>query len=126
MLVSVPVRTLMKKASVFLLCNFFLCLYWLFVAAGIVLFLLVEKIVRYVDEMSGGVNAWNHGHHRHHNKNSKKLKGDDDDVDDNLQVKPSNEKDESISSEGELLKAASDERVIVEKPIDTAVLRKVI
>ncbi|KAM7463366.1 hypothetical protein LguiA_031487 [Lonicera macranthoides] len=93
------------------------------ILAGIVLFLLVEKIVRYVDEMSGGVNAWNHGHHHHHNKNSKKLKGDDD-VDDNLQVKPSNEKDESISSKGELLDRTYDERVIGEKPTDTAVLRK--
>ncbi|XP_022156063.1 IAA-alanine resistance protein 1 [Momordica charantia] len=46
------------------------------VLAGIVLFLLVEKAVRYVEENSGGGNEWSHGHH-HHNKN-KKLKDDSD------------------------------------------------
>lgn len=50
----------------------------LFVAAGIVLFLIVEKIVRYVEENSGESNSWGHGHHHHHLKSSKKLKDDDD------------------------------------------------
>jgi zinc transporter 7 len=79
------------------------------VLAGIVLFLIVEKVVRYVDEMSGGANPHGH-HHHHHNSNIKKLKGDDD-IHDNLQ---SDENDKSI-----------DEKVIREKePSDTAVLRK--
>jgi len=42
-------------------------------AAGIVLFLLVEKVVRYVEENSGEANSWTHGHHHH---NHKKLKDD--------------------------------------------------
>lgn len=48
------------------------------VLAGIVLFLIVEKIVRYVEENSGKSNSWGHGHHHHHLKSSKKLKDDDD------------------------------------------------
>lgn len=48
------------------------------VAAGIVVFLLVEKAVRYVEDNSGGTHGWSHGHHHHHNKSSKKLKGDND------------------------------------------------
>ncbi|KAL9454093.1 hypothetical protein AB3S75_009654 [Citrus x aurantiifolia] len=48
------------------------------VLAGIVLFLIVEKIVRYVEENSGESNSWGHGHHHLHLKSSKKLKDDDD------------------------------------------------
>nr|XP_048318566.1 IAA-alanine resistance protein 1 isoform X2 [Ziziphus jujuba var. spinosa] len=48
------------------------------VLAGIVLFLLVEKVVRYVEDYSGGTNAWSHTHHHHHHKKSKKLKDDND------------------------------------------------
>lgn len=48
------------------------------VLAGIVLFLLVEKIVRYIEENSGEANSWGHGHHHHHHKSRKKLKDDDD------------------------------------------------
>lgn len=48
------------------------------VLAGIVLFLLVEKIVRYIEENSGEANSWGHGHHHHHHQSSKKLKDDDD------------------------------------------------
>ncbi|KAM0961038.1 hypothetical protein ACFX2I_020364 [Malus domestica] len=62
------------------------------VLAGIVLFLLVEKTVRYVEENSGGTNAWSHGHHHHHHKNSKKLK-DDNDSHDDLHSESSNGKD---------------------------------
>lgn len=47
-------------------------------AAGIVLFLLVEKVVRYVEDYSGGTKAWSHTHHHHHHKKSKKLKDDND------------------------------------------------
>ncbi|KAI3975640.1 hypothetical protein MKX01_037897 [Papaver californicum] len=48
--------------------------------AGIVLFLLVEKVVRYVEEHSRGANAWTHGHHHHHHKSSNGLKDDDDTI----------------------------------------------
>ncbi|XP_044480587.1 IAA-alanine resistance protein 1-like isoform X2 [Mangifera indica] len=47
------------------------------VLVGIVLFLLVEKLVRYVDENSGETDSWGHGHHHHHHNNTK-LKNDDD------------------------------------------------
>ncbi|KGN50777.1 IAA-alanine resistance protein 1 [Cucumis sativus] len=46
------------------------------VLAGIVLFLLVEKIVRYVEDNSEGGNDWSHSHHHHHK--NKKLKDDSD------------------------------------------------
>ncbi|KAJ0256212.1 hypothetical protein HA466_0092050 [Hirschfeldia incana] len=46
------------------------------VLAGIVVFLLVEKLVRYVEENSSGSNTWGH-HHHHHHAGSKKLKDED-------------------------------------------------
>ncbi|XP_061367082.1 IAA-alanine resistance protein 1 isoform X1 [Gastrolobium bilobum] len=46
------------------------------ILAGIVLFLLVEKIVRYVEENSRGANSWSHGHHHHNHNSTKKLKDD--------------------------------------------------
>ncbi|KAK6242444.1 hypothetical protein SCA6_007833 [Theobroma cacao] len=46
---------------------------WL--TSGIVMFLLVEKVVRYVDENSEEAS---HGHHHHHHKSNKKFKNDDD------------------------------------------------
>ncbi|KAL0446674.1 UNVERIFIED_CONTAM: IAA-alanine resistance protein 1 [Sesamum latifolium] len=48
------------------------------ILAGIVVFLIVEKIVRYVEEFSGGENAWGlgHHHHHHHHKHINKLKDD--------------------------------------------------
>ncbi|XP_022776541.1 IAA-alanine resistance protein 1-like isoform X2 [Durio zibethinus] len=55
----------------------------LYILAGIVLFLLVEKVVRYVEENSGRASGWSHGHHHHHHKSNTKLKNDDDDVHDN-------------------------------------------
>lgn len=72
------------------------------VAAGIVLFLLVEKMVRYVEEQSGGTNALGHGHHHHHH--SKKLK-DDNDSHDDLTSESSTGKDgrkPNMSSEGKV------------------------
>ncbi|EOY01275.1 ZIP metal ion transporter family isoform 1 [Theobroma cacao] len=45
------------------------------ILAGIVMFLLVEKVVRYVEENSEEAS---HGHHHHHHKSNKKLKNDDD------------------------------------------------
>lgn len=47
------------------------------VLSGIVLFLIVEKVVRYVQENSVNTNHWSHGHHHHHK--SSKLKDDKDD-----------------------------------------------
>jgi len=47
------------------------------VLAGIVVFLLVEKLVRYVEENSSGSNTWGH-HHHHHHAGSKKLKDEGD------------------------------------------------
>ncbi|XP_039044720.1 IAA-alanine resistance protein 1-like isoform X2 [Hibiscus syriacus] len=44
------------------------------VLAGIVLFLLVEKLVRYVEENSGGTSGWSHGPRHLHHKSNKKLK----------------------------------------------------
>ncbi|XWS64033.1 hypothetical protein CRYUN_Cryun06bG0152300 [Craigia yunnanensis] len=51
------------------------------ILAGIVLFLLVEKVVRYVEDNSGGASGWSHAHHHHHRKSTKKLKHDDNDHD---------------------------------------------
>ncbi len=51
------------------------------VAAGIVLFLLVEKVVRYVEGNSGGAHAWSSSHHHHHHKGTQKLKDDNDSTD---------------------------------------------
>ncbi|CAH2066082.1 unnamed protein product [Thlaspi arvense] len=68
------------------------------VLAGIVVFLLVEKLVRYVEENSSGFNTWGH-HHHHHHAGSKKLKDEDDhnNVD-------SSEKVSSDSKDGSLRK----------------------
>ncbi|KAG6764351.1 hypothetical protein POTOM_031817 [Populus tomentosa] len=68
------------------------------VLAGIVLFLLVEKVVRYVEDNSSGANAWNHGHHHHNHNSSKKLK-DDSDAHDKTQSKSSKEADGKGSDE---------------------------
>ncbi|XP_010551233.1 PREDICTED: IAA-alanine resistance protein 1 [Tarenaya hassleriana] len=46
------------------------------VLGGILLFLLVEKLVRYVEENSSGSNAWGHHHHHHHHHKSDKKKKD--------------------------------------------------
>ncbi|KAI3731663.1 hypothetical protein L1987_62852 [Smallanthus sonchifolius] len=51
------------------------------ILVGIVIFLLVEKVVRYVEERSGGVDSWGHHHHHHHHKKTESLQdinGDDD------------------------------------------------
>lgn len=53
---------------------------FLYVTAGIVLFLIVEKLVRYVEENSGGASGWSHGHHHHHHKSNKNLKKKDEDA----------------------------------------------
>lgn len=57
------------------------------------LFLLVEKLVRYVEEKSRGTNVFNHGHHHHHHKSSKRL-NDEKDSDDKLHYQLSDGKNE--------------------------------
>ncbi|KAL1223644.1 IAA-alanine resistance protein 1 [Cardamine amara subsp. amara] len=76
------------------------------VLAGIVVFLLVEKLVRYVEENSSGSNTW--GHHHHH-AGSKKLKDEDDDNNLDQQcssdaVVNSSEKVSNSSTDGSLRK----------------------
>lgn len=75
--------------------------------AGIVLFLVVEKLVRFVEENSGGVDAWGSGHHHHHHKSTKKLK-DEDNHGKTLSQTSSNERkslnkisDDSLDGEGD-------------------------
>lgn len=63
--------------------------------AGIVVFLIVEKIVRFVEEISGGEHSGTHAHHhhhRHHKSSKKKDDDDDDDLDEKSSEKPSKEK----------------------------------
>ncbi|XP_075497026.1 IAA-alanine resistance protein 1 [Primulina tabacum] len=67
------------------------------ILAGIVVFLIVEKLVRYVDAFSGGVNAWSH-HHHHHHKHTNKLK-DDKDTHKNLQGSAAEGKNERVEKE---------------------------
>ncbi|GMH01947.1 hypothetical protein Nepgr_003786 [Nepenthes gracilis] len=67
------------------------------ILSGIVLFLIVEKLVRYIEEVSGGPHSWSHGH-QHRHKSIKKVKNDDD-VDYKLQPQ---------SSEAKILDRASD------------------
>ncbi|CAN0899850.1 IAA-alanine resistance protein 1 [Linum grandiflorum] len=47
------------------------------ITAGIVVFLLVEKAVRYVEDNSSGAGVWGHTHHHHHHKSNTKLKDDE-------------------------------------------------
>ncbi|XP_057478967.1 IAA-alanine resistance protein 1-like isoform X2 [Actinidia eriantha] len=87
------------------------------VLAGIVLFLLVEKTVRYVEDNSGGANEWGHSRHHHHRKNSKRLKHDSDD-NDKIEQQSDNKKSGSISkmsSEEKVLDEGSDDCLIGEK-----------
>ncbi|KAK4763472.1 hypothetical protein SAY87_012910 [Trapa incisa] len=67
------------------------------VLAGIVLFLIVEKLVRYVEVHSRGSGAWNHGHHHHHNIKSNKKLDDAKNAEDNDLSKSSDRNE--ISSE---------------------------
>lgn len=97
------------------------------VLAGIVLFLLVEKIVRYVEDNSGGANATNHSHHHYNNRNSKKLKDDSDGQNENQQ-QSLNENNGNIleaSSKGVFPDGRSDDSLIHEKQMQPeAQLRK--
>lgn len=53
------------------------------------LFLLVEKLVRYVEDNSRGVNTWSHGHHHHHSKKTQRL-DDSENAKDNDQSQSDN------------------------------------
>ncbi|XP_060184983.1 IAA-alanine resistance protein 1 [Lycium barbarum] len=96
------------------------------ILAGIVLFLIVEKLVRYVEEFSGGVDEWSHGHHHHHrHTHITKLK-DDNDANDNLQ-ELSKEKSGSLSEKtagGSGVDGVSADSPSGEKPSGGAILRK--
>ncbi|KAJ4974995.1 hypothetical protein NE237_008169 [Protea cynaroides] len=64
--------------------------------AGIVLFLLVEKVVRYAEACSGnGGKGWGRGHHYHHHKSIKKL--DKHDADDSQVLHSIDEKDGGVT-----------------------------
>ncbi|KAK6146652.1 hypothetical protein DH2020_020521 [Rehmannia glutinosa] len=96
------------------------------ILAGIVVFLIVEKLVRYVEEFSGGENAWGLGHHHHHHhKHTDKLK-DDDHTHENHQRLAHDEKDgrlsEKTSKEKELDGPA--DAVLSDKPSEKDLLRK--
>lgn len=88
------------------------------------MFLIVEKLVRYVEDFSGGDNAWGLGHHHHHHhKHTNKLK-DDDEKDDHQQGSTNDEikgnLSENISEENE-----SDRSADLNKSSGKDVLRKV-
>lgn len=84
------------------------------VLAEIVVFLLVEKLVRYVEENSSGSNTWGGHHHHHHAGSSKKLKDEDDHNNADEQC-PSENSSEKLSKDKSLRKrktsSASDDGV---------------
>ncbi|KAF5449930.1 hypothetical protein F2P56_030326 [Juglans regia] len=82
------------------------------ILAGIVVFLLVEKAVRYVEDNSGGTHGWSHGHHHHHNKSSKKLKGDND-AHDIVQS-------QSLSGKRETMETSTEGKVLCEVSNDSS------
>ncbi|KAH7840849.1 hypothetical protein Vadar_022515 [Vaccinium darrowii] len=94
------------------------------VLAGIVLFLVVEKIVRYVEDNSRGASQWTHSHHHHHNKSSKKMKDDDDDENHQKSHNEKNGSASEMSSEKKLLDGGSDDGLIGEKRSQSEFLRK--
>ncbi|CAA0814761.1 IAA-alanine resistance protein 1 [Striga hermonthica] len=68
------------------------------ILAGIVVFLIVEKLVRYVEEFSGGESAWGLGHHHHHHKHTNKS-SEEDHACENNQIVSHEEKKECFSSD---------------------------
>lgn len=94
------------------------------VLAGIVLFLLVEKLVRYVEEHSKG--GGTHGfHHHHHHKNSRNKKVDTD-HDESHQLLNHDDRDENSenASEGKVLDDMSSNAPDAVKQTQGAVIRK--
>ncbi|XP_027097420.1 IAA-alanine resistance protein 1-like [Coffea arabica] len=96
------------------------------ILAGIILFLLVEKLVRYVEDSSGAGNVWGHSHHHHH-KQTTKLKTENDASED-LQGFSEDEKHgtstEKPSEEKALDGSSSNNLAGEEKQIEHTVLRK--
>ncbi|KAF5747529.1 IAA-alanine resistance protein 1 [Tripterygium wilfordii] len=84
------------------------------VLSGIVLFLLVEKLVRYVEDNSGGDNTWSHSHHNHHHKINRNLNDDDNAI----------EKMPSQSSEGKELHEGTNDSLNGDNLIQHESLRK--
>ncbi|VFQ86496.1 unnamed protein product [Cuscuta campestris] len=94
------------------------------ILAGIFLFLIVEKLVRYVEERSGGANAWGHGHHHH--KQIKKLKVDNNPDNDDLQGLP-HKKTGSLPEDKESGGSSTDSqsaKILDREDSKNAVLRK--
>ncbi|KAL7110900.1 hypothetical protein ACP275_05G054800 [Erythranthe tilingii] len=85
------------------------------ILAGIVVFLIVEKLVRYVEAFSGGENSWGHHHHHHHHKQTNKSDDDDELSHDEKKGKLT----EKISEENE-----SDTATDLDKTSSKDVLRK--
>lgn len=85
----------------------------------------MEKLVRYVEENSGGANSWGHGHH-HHNHNSKKKLKDDNNFDVNNQSQSSDTKKKSLVDEGKEDNQVSHDTLEGDKPAKSkSSLRKV-
>ncbi|CAI9096891.1 OLC1v1033137C2 [Oldenlandia corymbosa var. corymbosa] len=75
------------------------------ILAGIILFLIVEKLVRYVEDSSGGVNTWSRGHHHHHHKKGTKLEKENE-ADENLQL-PQDDKQKDLTDSKEVFNGGS-------------------
>ncbi|XP_071706985.1 IAA-alanine resistance protein 1-like [Rutidosis leptorrhynchoides] len=86
------------------------------ILSGIVVFLLVEKVVRYIEERSGGDTSWGHHHHHHHhhkkNESLHDVNGDDD-------INKRTTRDE-----GKVSETAYDKSLKTEKQSEHSVLRK--
>ena len=65
--------------------------FFLFTAVGIVVFIFVEKAVRYVKARSGD-NSWGHAHHHRHHKKSEPVQDVNGDDDNSEKMTPDNEK----------------------------------
>ncbi|KAK6146650.1 hypothetical protein DH2020_020519 [Rehmannia glutinosa] len=95
------------------------------ILAGIVVFLIVEKLVRYVEKFSGGENAWGLGHHHHHHMHTDKLK-DDDHTHENHQRLAHDEKDGRLSEKTSKEKESDGpaDAVLSDKTSEKDLLRK--
>lgn len=80
---------------------------------GIVVFLFVEKVVRYVEARSGD-NSWGHGHHHHHHKKSEPVQDVNGDDDNSEKMTPDDEKSSEPSAES----------LKTDKQSESSVLRK--
>ncbi|KAI4338854.1 hypothetical protein MLD38_023862 [Melastoma candidum] len=91
------------------------------VLGGILLFLVVEKLVRYVEEKSGGERL----HHHHHHKSNKKLNHVNDPDDTKAMLADGkNEKPDSTPSEGMNLNEFKEDSLVGDDLKDNVSLRK--